>query len=186
MTGKSFESGDILVIENSKGDWHEVVGFERAKSGWIQGTANLSQKQEDILAIMLYERAMQEETADKRREQLELILGNASLSGSAFLPQVRKAMDAMQGTSPGENIEIPELSQNQLSIIASKLNVRSGPTIEADNVVFQLERGDVAKVLQKSADRETVNGMEDYWYQIEYQGQQGWVFGYHTSRRIGL
>ena len=37
--------------------------------------------------------------------------------------------------------------------------------------------GYVLEVISRSTVREMVDGEEDFWYQISYDGLQGWVFG---------
>jgi len=184
MQGKNFKKGDLIVVKSAKNGWQEAVGFEKGREGWIQANDQVSSTQEDILVAMLYKRAMSSNKAEDRKKQLETIIGNSALTHSNFIYLVQEALAG--GESVEEEMPNVTVADNELFIIATKLNVRSGPTIEEENVVFQLEKGQVATIVQKSEDRETVNGMEDYWYKIDFEGQSGWIFGYHTSKRIGL
>lgn len=186
LQGKNFDKGDILVLKPAQNGWREAVGFEKKREGWIQDNGNFSQTEEDIVLCMLYRRAMTSDNADEKKKQLETISSNATLMGSAFSYLINDAMAGKDSGSEEEIIPEIDVKDNELFIIASKLNVRSAPTIEEDNVVFQIEKGNVATIIEKAAEREQVNGMEDYWYRISYNGQEGWIFGYHTSKRIGL
>lgn len=185
MQGKNFDKGDFIVLKPAENGWREAVGFERKHEGWVQESAAISKKQEDAQVVMLYKRAMTAEKASEKQTQLEAILSNPAFASSDFIYLVR---DALNSGEQIEEVEVPEvdIKDNELLIIANKLNVRSSPSVEEDNVVFQIAKGDIATVIVKSKERVQVNGMEDYWYKISYEGQEGWIFGYHTSRRIGL
>lgn len=185
MQGKNFKKGDLLVLKPTKNKWREAVGFEKKHEGWVQDNSSISDQQEDILVCMLYQRAMNTEKPSDKKKQLETILSNPNLASSDFVYLVRKAIN---NSVEEKEEEIPDvdIKDNELFIIATKLNVRSAPTIEAENVVFQVEKGNVVTIVKKADDRENVNGMEDYWYKISIEGQEGWIFGYHTSKRIGL
>ncbi len=186
MQGKNFEKGELLIVKAAENGWQEAVGFEKRREGWIQANTQISDKQEDILVCMLYQRAISTDNADDKKKQLETIMSNSALTGSDFIYLVSDALSGMGESEVVEEIPSVEVKDNELFIIANKLNVRTSPTIDVENVTFQMEKGQVATIIQKAASREQVNGMEDYWYKIEYKGQQGWVFGFHTSKRIGL
>jgi hypothetical protein len=48
-------------------------------------------------------------------------------------------------------------------------------------VIMKLNEGDRCRVLQKGH-WELIRGVADYWYQVEFEGKQGWVFGAQTDR----
>lgn len=48
------------------------------------------------------------------------------------------------------------------------------------SVVMKLNDGNRCRILEKS-DFEIIRGMPDFWYRIEYGGQEGWVFGSQTD-----
>lgn len=72
----------------------------------------------------------------------------------------------------------PMLSQNEswAVIEASYLRLRERPE-EGAALVTTLWRGYVLEVLSRSSVKEFVGDEEDYWYQVNYDGLQGWVFG---------
>jgi hypothetical protein len=59
--------------------------------------------------------------------------------------------------------------------------VRDEPS--TGEVVMKLNKGDKCLVLQKGK-KETINGKTDFWYEIEFDGKQGWVFGSQTSLQM--
>ena len=62
-------------------------------------------------------------------------------------------------------------------------NVRSEPDNEADNVVFQLASNDICTIIERG-ERVEIREMNDYWYKIEKDGHEGWIYGYFTSKRL--
>jgi hypothetical protein len=68
--------------------------------------------------------------------------------------------------------------QNQLVIEGHQIWVRAIP--KTGDVVMKLNDGNVCKIIQKG-EEQIIRGHKDYWYQIEYNGLTGWVFGSQTS-----
>lgn len=178
ITDKSFEEGEIFaVLASENGDWVEVVGKQRKKEGWMRkDQAKFTTDEIDVTVAILLDRAMQESNPADREEALTQIAENPSFSTSALMPKVKEALSEVP--------TIPDLPANQLYITADKLNVRSEPDTEADNVVFQVSQGDILTI-RRRGDLATIREMEDYWYEIENQnGEVGWIFGYFTSKRL--
>ncbi len=74
--------------------------------------------------------------------------------------------------------EIATESVDYLSIVGKDIWVRSKPT--DGDVVMKLNDGDECKIIEKGK-QETIKGTTDYWYKIEFEGKEGWVFGSQTS-----
>lgn len=181
--GKKFERGEIFAVKSGgKDEWVEVVGKERDKSGWMRKEgAKYSTDEIDVTVAILIDRAMNESDPKAREEALRDIAENSTFSSSPMLSIVDEKL---------ANIPtIPDLPANQLYVTAQNLNARSGPDNEADNVVFQLQEGDVCTILERG-DLTEIRNMEDYWYKVSFEGQvsnegqEGWVFGYFTSKRL--
>lgn len=51
-------------------------------------------------------------------------------------------------------------------------------------VIMKLNTGDKCVVLEKGQEQ-NIRGNIDYWYKIEFNGKQGWVFGSQTSLKSG-
>jgi hypothetical protein len=56
------------------------------------------------------------------------------------------------------------------------IRVRSDPKPDA-SLVTMLRAGAIVEIVTSSSNEETIEGKTDRWYQIEYQGRRGWVFG---------
>lgn len=72
------------------------------------------------------------------------------------------------------------------------LRFRADNDIHSKTLRF-LNKGAIVLILKKDNTRVKVGEMEDYWYQIEYEGITGWVFGYfidvyssYESAKIGV
>ncbi|GAB4402393.1 MAG: hypothetical protein OHK0039_00340 [Bacteroidia bacterium] len=174
--GKQFERGDIFaVVASDKPGWAEAFGKEKAVSGWIKvDPSAYSTDEVDVTAAILIDRALQISDPLKQKEELQKLAENSTFGGSAFMSLIA---EKLQGIEP-----IPDLPANQLYVVADKVNVRSAPDNEADNVVFQLERGNICNILERGA-RQTIRDMDDYWYRIEKDGEEGWIYGFFTSKR---
>ena len=47
----------------------------------------------------------------------------------------------------------------------------------SSRVIRYLKEGFVLEIISKSGTLETLEGEENYWYQITFDGLNGWVFG---------
>ncbi|MBO0321326.1 SH3 domain-containing protein [Muricauda sp. CAU 1633] len=185
--GKKLEPMDMVVIfENEENEgWHEVTSMKRDDNGWIQGDIDAIKDDIDVKLGILYWRAM-EEPIEKKFELLENILANPNFKKSKLIDHVNKALyDNEEG---GEAFYIEELdsfenlSSNKLGIKADMANVRSEPNTKG-NVLFQLEKGDICHIIGQGASLEKVGDRTDRWYKINFSGEEGWVFGYYTTKR---
>ena len=61
-------------------------------------------------------------------------------------------------------------------INAPHLRLRELPT-DSSRVVRYLKAGFVLEIISKTGTLETLEGEENYWYQITFDGLNGWVFG---------
>jgi len=70
-------------------------------------------------------------------------------------------------------------SEEFLTIKGKNIWVRDEPG--TGKVVMKLNEGDQCKVFGHEQ-FEIIRGQADYWYQIEFNGQKGWVFGAQTDK----
>jgi hypothetical protein len=56
------------------------------------------------------------------------------------------------------------------------IRVRNEPMPDAA-LVTMLRAGSIVEIVTSSSTEETIEGKTDRWYQIQYQGRRGWVFG---------
>jgi SH3-like domain-containing protein len=170
-----FEIGEIVAVSQQKDDWIKVSGKEKRKSGWIKGTSMISRQEEDVVVAVLYQRALQMSNPRHQLKELLSIVNNPDYSNAIFLDQVKAQLPIAE--------DLARIPDNQLYITARRVNVRSTPETSEDNVVLQLDEGAVCNVISKGSEVE-VDEIKDYWYQIEVGGQQGWVYGHFTSKRL--
>ncbi len=175
--GKKFKKGDIFAVLNGdRDDWVEVQGKEKNIAGWVLNNDSKFKTGEiDVTVAILMDRAMEMDDPKAKEEALKSIAENSTFSTSALMPLVEEALTSVP--------TIPDLPANQLYVTATDLNVRSEPDNEADNVVFQLNQGDICNILTRG-DLVKIREMEDYWYEIEKDGQSGWIYGFFTSKRL--
>ena len=82
---------------------------------------------------------------------------------------------------PVERVELPAtpvltLRSNWAVVRSPFLRVRQEPLPKSE-ILAHLRRGTVMEVVSKTETRETIEGATDYWYQVNYEGLRGWVFG---------
>ena len=79
-----------------------------------------------------------------------------------------------------ESVEVnSEINLDELTIIGDDIWVRSDPL--DGEVVMHLYEGDRCEVISKCCYQD-IRGTIDYWYEIEYNNERGWVFGSQTSK----
>ncbi|MBN2049936.1 MAG: SH3 domain-containing protein [Spirochaetales bacterium] len=61
-------------------------------------------------------------------------------------------------------------------ITSSHLRLREEPNLES-RAITTLWRGYVLEIVSQGPEKETVEDGYDYWYRINFDGLQGWVFG---------
>lgn len=65
-------------------------------------------------------------------------------------------------------------------ITSTYLRVRDEPTVSSSAVTL-LGRGDILEIISQDSHKQEVEGIMDYWYEILYDGIQGWVFGHYIQ-----
>ncbi|MDH5804380.1 MAG: SH3 domain-containing protein [Gemmatimonadota bacterium] len=100
VTENQFEPLDVIAVTGREGDWLEVVGNRRQKSGWIK-SSSVSDDQVDIAVATLATNAFAEDDMADRQTKLEAILENSAFSTSLFIANVRDAISdiKVQGDS---------------------------------------------------------------------------------------
>lgn len=82
---------------------------------------------------------------------------------------------------PVERIDLPPtpvltLSTNWGVIRSPFLRLRDEPLQKAE-IVAHLRRGSILEIISKTEAKETIDEVSSYWYQVNYGGLRGWVFG---------
>lgn len=104
------------------------------------------------------------------------LLGTLLVGGALLLPVFGCGKE-----QPVERVELPATPvltlRSSWAVVRSPfLRVRQEPLARAE-ILAHLRRGSVMEILSKTERRETIDGVADYWYQINYEGLRGWVFG---------
>ena len=69
---------------------------------------------------------------------------------------------------------------NYALITSSHLRLRSESTIGSKAITI-LWKGYIMEILRRSDSKDFVEGKEDFWYLISYDGLKGWVFGSYIN-----
>ena len=82
---------------------------------------------------------------------------------------------------PVERIDLPPtpvltLRSNWGVIRAPFLRLREEPLQKA-KITAHLRRGSILEIISKTEAKETIDEVSSYWYQVNYGGLRGWVFG---------
>ena len=82
---------------------------------------------------------------------------------------------------PAERIDLPPtpvltLHSNWGVIRSPFLRLREEPLQKA-KIVAHLRRGSILEIISRTEDKETIDEVSSYWYQVNYGGLRGWVFG---------
>jgi len=97
ITMKSFEPGEIVVMENAVGDWVHLVGREKKKAGWIKGLHKITVDQRDIEFATLLASAREDKPGPKQQEKLAALLEAAQQAGSVLTPLIASLRAGSEG-----------------------------------------------------------------------------------------
>ncbi|RIV44106.1 SH3 domain-containing protein [Flagellimonas pelagia] len=185
--GVKLKPMDMVVIfdDEEHKEWHQITSIKKERNGWIQGNIDAIQDEVDIKLGILYWRAM-EESSEKKSVLLENILANPNFKKSKLIENVTKALyensDGAEAFYIEELDSFENLSSNKLGIKTGLANVRKDPNSNGD-VLFQVQKGDICYILAQGESLEKINDVTDRWYKINFNGKEGWVFGYYTTKR---
>lgn len=106
---KKFSKMDIIAVKQTQDDWVEVTGKRTngkwIETGWVR-KSNISYEPVDIAMAKFAKPAMETEDPDSRAKKLEEILNNVDLSSSAFVVDIKEALDEVKlNASTPEDID---------------------------------------------------------------------------------
>jgi len=102
FVGNKFDRGDIVVLlDESKGEWEKITGFEKKNEGWIKKNDAFVYDDLDIKLAILYNRAINEDSDSKKQKKLKLITDNPAFQNSSFIDIVEKALVRDNGINYG-------------------------------------------------------------------------------------
>lgn len=115
VTDQAFEPMDLLAVSKIEGDWLEVIGNQRKKSGWIKKDG-VSFREEDVAVAALAYKAFREEDEAVKRQKLLAIIENPALSNSIFMAGLRATLNPVPSPqemmSPIEELPPGDTSQD--------------------------------------------------------------------------
>ncbi len=178
ITDEVISAGTIVVLKGTKDEFSEFISKNDAsnkrKEGWLLGEKALTTDDEDLAAAILLSKALAEKNPQKRKEKLAQVADQ--YPNSVFAKNAQANIDAVDASA--------NLTEDQLMITGENVNVRSAPDVKQENKIFQLNTGDVCKILERGEMAE-IGGKLDYWYRISApSGKTGWVFGTFTSKTL--
>ncbi|MEL6590034.1 MAG: SH3 domain-containing protein [Bacteroidota bacterium] len=200
LRNDTLKAGEIVAVIERQGDWLHVSGRNKDKKGWIQVGNNVSLREKDVYIALLWYKAR----TSKRRlrpGKVANVLHDPAIAGSLLKDLVetdynqnyKALLETEEADVPSEDESDPSpvdsvsasatSGAEQLLITDQNVRVHSSPDSQTDNIVTELEEGTVCVVLARGQ-RAEVAETEDYWYKVDHQGQEGWVFGHYTSKRV--
>lgn len=73
------------------------------------------------------------------------------------------------------------IKNNLIGIVTvNRLRLRSSNDVYAKTIRY-LDQGEMLNIIAKDEKRIRINNMEDYWYQVDFNGTKGWIFGYYLE-----
>jgi len=110
------------------------------------------------------------------RVRLRRVLGGLLVGSALFW-----AVSACRKEAPVERVDLPAtpvltLRSNWAVVRSPFLRIRQEP-LPRSEILAHLRRGTIMEVISKTETRETIDEATDYWYQVNYEGLRGWVFG---------
>lgn len=199
LRNDTLKAGEIVAVLERQGDWLHVSGRNKDKKGWVQVNDNISLREKDVYIALLWYKAR---TASRksRASKVANVIQDPIIAGSLLKDLVEQDYNqnyrslleadpietedstsseelAPTSSSIGAEVDVPKLY-----ITSDKVTIHTTPATQNDNVLTSLKEGDMCVVLEKGS-VEAIAETEDFWYKVDYEGQEGWVFGYYTSMR---
>lgn len=176
--------GTIGFVLQENGEWVQVyVG--QLEDKWItQHWVNGGYTSEDLRvqeAKLFEESAAILKKADSKpdqKKQAEANLKDLSSSTGIFAEMARNLIAPSGGAGEaGTDISGAESASGEATVqTAAGLTMREQPTTSAKSIII-IPDGSTVKILGKGSAEETIGGKTSVWYQVEWSGSRGWVFG---------
>lgn len=172
---KELEPGEIVAVLSIDNGWAQVVGEARKKIGWIRNVSSLSMEGNDLEFARKYRLALQEKETYKQYKAFQDLLADEVLQQSPLISIAEKTYQEF-----GLKNHLPE---NQLYIIEPNVALRSEPNRNEGEMLYALNEGVICDVLQRGP-KVSYEDVDDFWYEVQYEGESGWVYGLYTSKKL--
>lgn len=101
LRDEGLDVGEIVVVLERKDNWLHLSGNKKTKKGWIREAGKFSMEQTDLKVALLLFKAEQADDVDQKREKLEAILADPSLSQSELIPLIESVLNEIEDGVPG-------------------------------------------------------------------------------------
>ncbi len=91
-----------------------------------------------------------------------------------FVGSCEKKSQEKKITFPATNVL--SIQSNWGVVTSTHLRLRDKPDVES-KAITTLWKGYILEILSKTNEPEVIEREENYWYQVNYEGLNGWVFG---------
>jgi SH3-like domain-containing protein len=187
-----FKPGEIVVVieENPThpgkyGEWLHVSYRDKKKKGFIQRRSNLSFSKQDVQVALLFYKAKQESTLERRITRLEEVAARDITKSSLVRPFIVEAIEQLKAEAD-PNYQPPKSEpldrEEKLYVTLKDTWLHDEPSEKVGAGISQLPEGAVCTIIDRG-EHMTIAEMSDYWYHVRYEDMEGWIFGYFTSRR---
>jgi Bacterial SH3 domain len=105
------------------------------------------------------------------------IAGVLLLAALTFVSCARKQQENIIELPP---TPVVKAAQQWGVVTSPQLRLREAPSIDA-KALITLWKGYEVEIVDRTQTEDTISGMSDYWYNINYRGLGGWVFGYYLD-----
>jgi len=179
--------GSIGFVVKEMSDWAQVyVGQIDGKwvtQHWVNGgySSDVDKIQE---AKSFEEAAAVLKKADAKPEQREQAIGtlrdiaeSSGILSDAARSLIESETGEVSSESSGDSGDDQYLSSGSAKVSApSGLTIREQPSASSTSIAV-IPDGSVIKVISKNDSSETIAGKTSSWYEVEWNGNRGWVFG---------
>jgi len=178
--------GTIAFVVQEMGDWAQIYAGQ-IDGKWItQQWVNGGYTSEDarIQEAKNFEEAASvikdSKTKPDQKAQAFAVLKEFSESQGIFSETARNLIAANSGESSGDsgsNMDGSGSAYQEVKVeAAAGLTMREQPGTSSKSIVV-IPNGSTVKILNKGNLEETIAGKTASWYEVEWNGNKGWVFG---------
>ncbi|MEO0899030.1 MAG: hypothetical protein AAFY71_21640 [Bacteroidota bacterium] len=178
------EPGNIIVVikdstSTKNSPWMHVSGKRKYKKGWIYETDHISTSTRDVKASLLFYKANESKSTEEKLERLQAILEMPGFDKSPLYATVQEKIKQVENEAQKDDLIRPGA---KLFVVENNALLRSTPDIVKDNQLLELSQ-DAVCIILGIGERDSIGAMYDFWYKVQFQETDGWIYGHYTSMR---